>query len=752
MPDQAKQTESTDAGSFDMASVDTLGGGLYARFSRRLDLSAQILIALALGIFCGLFFGEWCSVLAVIGDAFVGLLRMTVLPYILLTLVTSLGRLRLPNSRRLAIIGASVLFGLWAICLAVVWLLPTAFPEWKTGSFFSTSLIKQPQERDLLSYFIPANIFESLSQNQVPAVVLFGICCGIALSKSDRRALVLEQLDVLAEVLLNISRYITRLAPVGIFAIAASTAGTVSLAEISRLQAYLVSYTAGAVFLGFVVLPLLVTTLTPLTYRQVLVVVKEPMLTAFATGKLIIVLPMLIQNTERLFASEVHIDGDEEIPAIDLLYGTAYPFPHVGKLLSMIFIPFAAWFLGKSLAPSDYPVFLGSGLFSFFGGPIVAIPFLLDQLHLPHDMFQLFLVSGVYGERLGDAVGVMHLCVLTLISVFGFNRMLRFNFMGLLKYAITVCFFGGVILIGVRIVLYRFMSTAADKVEVIERMQLLEKPVEFTVIKDPAPNPEPLQPGESILQRIRRRGVMRVGYNEDKLPFAFFNGRRTLVGYDVDMAHCLARDLGVNLEFVVFDRATLVRQLNEDHFDVVMSGLVGTLERAQAMQHTDSYMDVNLSLVAPDFRAREFKTTKQIREKHDLKIGFVDLSRGFVNRIETTFPEITLVEIVDNRDYFVGKHPDLDALLISAETGAAFTLMYPNFEVVIPDQLSVKLPLFYVIGNQDAEMREFLEHWVTLKQKDGTTQRYYDHWVLGKTNGQNEPRWSIMRDYLHWVQ
>lgn len=725
--------------------------GIFWRLIRRVDLSLQILISLLLGIFCGLFFGEWCSGLSIVGDAFVGLLRMTVLPYIVVTLTASLGRLRIRNSRRLAMIGGFVLIGLWLICLTVVWLTPYAFPKWISGSFFSTALIAQPDPPDLLSFFIPSNIFEALTGNQVPAVVLFAIFCGVALSKVRKRAVVLEQLEVIGEVLLRITRSITRLAPIGIFAIAASTAGTVSLEEVSRLQAYLVAYVAGAAFLGFVALPMLVTTLTPLSYRQVLRVVREPMLTAFATGKLIVVLPMLIENTERLFENRFNFDHQDESPAIDMLYGTAYPFPHVGKLLSILFIPFAGWFLGTPIKQWEYPGMLASGVFAFFGGPIVAIPFLLDQQQLPHDMFQLFLVSGVVGERVGDAVGAMHLCALTIISVFGFHRQLRIQIWGLIKSICLVAVVGFGILFGVRLGLYQFITIADDRTDVVTRMQLLDLPVESKVFETPIPNPEPLRPGESLLDRIRRRGVLRIGYNEDNVPFSFTNERRTLVGYDVDMAHAFARDLGVTIEFVRFDRAKLINQLNADHFDIVMSGLVGTLERAQAMQHTKSYMDVNLALVTRDYRARDFKTLKQIRAQRDLRIGFVDLSRDFVDRIREALPDATLVEIGNNRDFFVERQAKLDALLISAESGSAFTLMYSNFEVVIPDKLKTRLPLFYAIGNRDATMRDFLEHWMTLREKDGTAQEYYDHWVLGKTNGQNQPRWSIIRDYLHWV-
>ena len=59
----------------------------------------------------------------------------------------------------------------------------------------------------------------------------------------------------------------------------------------------------------------------------------------------------------------------------------------------------------------------------------------------------------------------------------------------------------------------------------------------------------------SVLDRVRDRGILRVGYFDDSLPYAFFNRRGELVGLDVEMALQLARDLGVTAEFVPVDRA-----------------------------------------------------------------------------------------------------------------------------------------------------------------------------------------------------
>ena len=59
----------------------------------RLSLSTMILIGLGLGIACGIFFGEYCGFLSIIGDAFIQLLQMTILPYIIASLILGIGGL-----------------------------------------------------------------------------------------------------------------------------------------------------------------------------------------------------------------------------------------------------------------------------------------------------------------------------------------------------------------------------------------------------------------------------------------------------------------------------------------------------------------------------------------------------------------------------------------------------------------------------------------------------------------------------------
>lgn len=718
----------------------------------RPSLALQTFVGLLLGVLCGLFFGELCAPLEKVGDAFVGLLRMTVLPFIVVSTVANLGRLSRQQSRRLALVGGLVLVGLWAIGLFTVAAFTLSFPEWKAGSFFSSARVGPAPRLDLLEIFVPSNFFTSLADNQVPAVILLCICVGVALGSLRRRRLLIAQLDILSEAFIRVSSFVVRLSPIGVFAIAASTAGTLTLGEAGRLQAYLLAYSVSAVLLGALVLPLLITTLTPFRYRDVSLVTKTAVMTAFATGKLIVVLPMLIEETERLFSTRAEGDREPTAPTVDVLYPLAYAFPHVGKLLAILFIPFAAWFLGHRLMLSEYPTFLIAGLFSYFGGPILATPFLLDLMHLPHDMFQLFLLTGVIGGRVGDALGAMHLAAFVLITTSALTGRLRWRTSAFLRFLGISTVLGVASIFGLRLLLANTLQHVEPKEQVIADMRRLQEPVASTLLVESTPNPEPLRDGEALLARVRRRGVLRVGYNEDKLPFAFFDAQGELVGFDVDMAHALARDLGVSLEFGRFERATLAEELEADHFDLVMSGLVGTLERAEQMEHTSPYLDVKLSFVVPDFRSREFASVERIQEHDLLHVGFVDLSRGFVARLGDMFPNVVLVELASNTEYFERAWEELDALLISAESGAAFTLLYPDFEVVVPAGAQVALPLFYAIGAHDRKMREFLEHWIDLRRKDGTLSERYDHWILGRSSEPDEPRWSVIRDVLGWIE
>ena len=79
---------------------------------------------------------------------------------------------------------------------------------------------------------------------------------------------VIEQLEIWSGALMRITKAVTKLAPYGVFAIAASAAGTMPGEDAGRLQVFLLTYVLAALVLAFWVLPALVTALTPIGYRD----------------------------------------------------------------------------------------------------------------------------------------------------------------------------------------------------------------------------------------------------------------------------------------------------------------------------------------------------------------------------------------------------------------------------------------------------------------------------------------------------
>ena len=111
----------------------------------RMTSSTKILVGLVSGVIVGLFFGEHAGVLKVVADGFVKLLQMMVLPYIMLSIITSLGTFSLVQVKTLGFRAGAVLLGLWCLALVFMFLIPLAFPGVETASFYSTTLVEQSQ-------------------------------------------------------------------------------------------------------------------------------------------------------------------------------------------------------------------------------------------------------------------------------------------------------------------------------------------------------------------------------------------------------------------------------------------------------------------------------------------------------------------------------------------------------------------------------------------------------------------------------
>ena len=335
-------------------------------FYNRLSPFKRVILALFLGILLGIFIGEPAGKLEILGTAYIRLLQMTVLPYVLVSIIGGLGRLDSDTAASIGIKAVKVILFLWLSVMLTLLLLPMAYPEWETSGFFSTSLVTETVQLNFVELYIPANIFSSLSNTIVPAVVLFSLLMGISIiTVKDKTALISLSSNV-ADGLMGVASFVAKLAPLGIFAISASAAGTLQPEQLERLQVFLWVYLAAAALLGLVLLPLLIHWATPFSYREVLSIAGEAVITAFATGTVLVVLPMIAERCKEMLAAK-KMDCEKTDSTVDVLVPTAYSFPSTGTLLGLGFILFSAWYVGSPLSLEQYPSFVVMGILTAFG-------------------------------------------------------------------------------------------------------------------------------------------------------------------------------------------------------------------------------------------------------------------------------------------------------------------------------------------------------------------------------------------------
>jgi Na+/H+-dicarboxylate symporter len=721
---------------------------------RRIGLASQVFIGLGLGVLVGVFLGEKAGLLKVGGDAFIALLQITVIPYLVVALITSLGRLSLAEVKELGAKGGAILLVLWAVGLLVVLASPLAFPSWPSASFFSASQIEEHKPVDFLQLYIPSNLFYSLANAIVPAVVVFSVLFGLALIRVERKQAFLDFLSTVADALMGITGFVGRLAPYGVFAITAAAAGTIDVADLGRLQVYIAVYVAMSLILTFWLVPGLITVLTPLRYGAIMRTLRGPLITAFATGSLLIVLPLLAAEGKRLLAA-VDEEDDSSIErgqgSVDILIPVAYPFPSLGVLLSLVFVLFGGWYVGSPVSPRDYPSLTVAGIASLFGGTVLALPFLFDLLRLPADLFQVFVTVDIIGSRFGTLLAAMHLVAIALIGAYALRGALTLRWARVVRFGAVSLALTGAALVGIRGFYTLVYVEPYTKGKLLESLHLLEEPQPHTVYREP-----PAQEGTGeprSLATIKASGVLRSCYLVDDYPTSYLNEAGDLVGFDVEMTHRFARDLEMRLEFLpVRSVLDAEQRIGSGYCDVVMALLPLRPELTERMAVTSPVLDIPLGLIVRDHRRHEFRTWAEVRRMRGLRIAIPDTPSA-ARVLASVLPGATGVVLREEKDIghiLAAGAPDVDAVGAFAQEGAAWTILYPRFSLVTPTPTQF-VPAVYGVARGNTGLLLYLDTWLLNAKVNGTVDEIYRYWMLGHVQKTQPPRWSVVRNVLHWV-
>jgi ABC-type amino acid transport substrate-binding protein len=329
---------------------------------------------------------------------------------------------------------------------------------------------------------------------------------------------------------------------------------------------------------------------------------------------------------------------------------------------------------------------------------------------------------------------------------------LRFNPVRVARYLVVTVVLSAVTIGGLRVLFTTALKPAFAGEELVYSMGALLAHEEARLIKQANLGAAIEQAAGSVVDSIKKRGTLRVGVTGNRLPFVFSNRAGKLVGLDVEMAQLLGRDLGVKVEFIhIEDTTTLPQLLAAGQIDLVMTGFAVTPERASQMLFSEPYLDETLAFVVKDHLREEFSSWGSIRDLRSMLIKIPNVPY-YIDQIKRRAPALKLESMPSMSEIEAGmKQGAFDAVVLPAESGSVLTLLYPKFTVAVPEPEAIKIPLAYPVARRDQDWAHFINTWIELKRRDGTLQALYGHWILGKQAVKRQPRWSIIRNMLHWV-
>ncbi len=706
---------------------------------KKIPLSIRILVAMFLGLAIGAYTSTVFVGVDAIANAFVMLLQMTALPYISLSLITGIGGLSPLKAARTLKTSLFILLMLLITVLTFILLAPIAFPDWTNADFYSASTIKVSNELNLVDLFIPANPFNAFANALIPAVVMFSIFVGIGLMTVKHKKHTLLLLINLQKAIANVSTLVMSFAPVGVFCIGLRAAATVDSSQIDGLLVYIVTAAVLVLLLSLIVLPAIVAIITPLGYRQIIKASREAMITAFATGSFFIVIPLIVEKTKELIeqlsntTDKAQLADAGKVPSI--IVPITFSLPVGGKLIGLFFTLFAAWFSGAYISMSDYLNLIVAGIPQLFGTTTLAMPNLLEIFNVSASMFDFFVVAeNLIVGRISAILSVAFAICLPLLIATSVLKNFTFKWKIFLRYLLLMPLISMLAFVGLRYTFSEISHQYQGYNKFIER-DLLFKAVNNQVIEQADSTSSTQQPFIGVLDRINNRGFLRIGYFRDDLPYSFHNHEGKLVGFDIEIMHQLAADLDVDIEFVKIFRNETAALLSSGYLDLT-TGIPVIPDNMKEFTLTVPYSQQNIAFIVKDKRRAEFTHWQKLLKRDDLIVGIPEIF-FYEDAINRYFTHGKAWEITTPRLFFRDKYQHIDGMLLGAATASAWTLLYPNYTVVVPKPRRAPLSMAFPINRNDHAFELFMRNWIQMKQQSTTLDQLFDYWIAGKKPNNN---------------
>lgn len=274
----------------------------------KISLAWQMMIGLALGVVVGALVEQETAktFLQPLGDLFIRLIRMVVVPLVLATIIA--GAAGISDTSKLGRVATKTLicYALTTAVAVAMGLIFASFIQPGVGLALSTEglaakAVEAPPLTQTLLNIVPINPMQAMSEGQMLQIIFFAVIFGFGLSAlGERGKPVLNFFELVGDTMIRVTHIVMLYAPIGVFGLIAYTVSRHGLGVLLPLfQLILSSFLATAFFVIVLLVPLVrvVTGIPMMTFYKG---VFEPWLVAFTTCSSAAALPANLNAARRL--------------------------------------------------------------------------------------------------------------------------------------------------------------------------------------------------------------------------------------------------------------------------------------------------------------------------------------------------------------------------------------------------------------------------------------------------------------------
>lgn len=279
---------------------------------KKISNSTLILIAMVLGIVAGFFLGEKGTMFAPLGDIFILLIKMVIIPLVFFSIISGAAALgQTKSAGKVGIVTILFYMGTSAVSVILGLLAGTIFKPGqgvKLPEQFRTDAASYSENADVAGFWetimgiIPENPFESLVSGNILQILFFALFFGIALSvmPKEKQQPLLDLLDIINSAMIWMIKKVLFIAPIGVFGLMVNSIALFGMDIMKLVLTLFVVFTGTLALIHFGMMPMLVMFLGRMNPLKFIKGMKETQLLAFASASSMATLPVNKQECEAL--------------------------------------------------------------------------------------------------------------------------------------------------------------------------------------------------------------------------------------------------------------------------------------------------------------------------------------------------------------------------------------------------------------------------------------------------------------------